>query len=239
MSQKSKTKTHKVEKSTRPLAAEKYEEMIITLLKQNPSGLTITDISNKLEISRITVNKYVLVLEAKGILFSKSIGAYNLYFTTERSFIPKDAMNAYYQGLMAGFASQLPEHKEEIFKKVGLGMDQFITFPVGSRFPDDVLKPESGSYKKLFEYYAQIYDKMDYLVENTAEIEVKINEKGNKAVFSFKNIKFLKVNVDFAMHFYIIAGMIEKTLPKIIKKKVICNVEKIYDTNVDLSIEII
>ncbi len=225
-------------KKSKPLTPEEYEEMILEYVKQFPSGLTITDISKGIGISRITVNKYILVLEAREKLFSKSIGAYKLYLVQERAFLPKSTIASFYQGLLSGFISELADKKEKVFKKIGFNMDKFITFPVGSGIPKDILKPEKGSYKKLLNYYAEFYNTMDYIIDKNTEIEVNINAKGNKAIYILKNIKPLEENEDFAMHFYIITGMIEKTLPLLIQRKVICNIEKIYDNNLEFSIEI-
>jgi len=223
---------------TKPHSPEKYEEMILDHVKQYPSGITITDISKGITVSRITVNKYVLVLEAKGKLFSKTIGAYKLYFASERRFVPKRTIVAYYQGLLSGIVDGLSGNEEEIFKNTGLNMNKFITFPVGSHFPKEVRKPKNGSYRDLFDYYAEIYNSMDYVIGEYAEIEVTINEKGNKATFTFKDVELLENDKNFAVHFYIVSGMIEKTLSKLLNKKVNCKVEKVYGNNVDLSIEI-
>ena len=223
---------------TKPRSPEEYEEMILDYVKQYPSGITITDISKGINVSRITVNKYVLVLEAKEKLFSKTIGAYKLYFASERQFIPKRAIIAFYQGLLSGIATEISENRETVFKNIGLNMDKFITFPVGSRFPKEIRQSKNGSYGELFQYYAEIYDSMDYVIEEFAEIEVTINEKGNKAIYTFKDVELLEKDNNFIVHFYIVSGMIQKTLSKLLNKKVICNVEKISGNNVDLSIEI-
>jgi len=230
-------------KRSKPHSPEKYEEMILDYVKQYPSGITITDISKGIKVSRITVNKYVLVLDAKEKLFSKTIGAYRLYFASERRFIPKKSIIAFYQGLLSGFVeglsgNEMRRNEEKVFKNTGLNMDKFITFPVGSHFPKEVRKPENGSYRGLFEYYAEIYNSMDFVIGEYAEIEVTINEKGNKAIFTFKDVELLENDRNFAVHFFIVSGMIEKTLSKLLNKSVICKVEKVYENNVDLSIEI-
>lgn len=226
-------------KRAKPRSPEKYEEMILNYVKQYPSGITITDISKGINVSRITVNKYVLVLEAKEKLFSKTIGAYKLYFSSERHFIPRRAIVAFYQGLLSGIAAEISENKESIFKNIGLNMDNFITFPVGSRFPKEIKQSKKGSYKGLFQYYAEIYDSMDYIIEDFAGIEVTINENGNKAIYTFKNVELLEADKNFIVHFYIVSGMIQKTLSKLLNKEVFCKVEKVYSNNVDLSIEIL
>lgn len=234
-----KANNKKKSNKSKPLRPEEYEKLILECVKNYPSGLTITDISEELDISRITVNKYILVLEAKEKVFSKKIGAYTLFFSSERTFIPWRIIASFYHGLLTGFSEEVSEKKEEVFKRIGLNMNRFLTFPVGSRFPKEILKPEKGSYRKLLEYYAKSYNTMDYMLDRNTKIEVKIEENGTRASYTFKNIDLLEENKDFAMHFYIVCGMIEKTLEILIKKKIKCNVERIYDNNVEISIQIL
>ena len=171
-----------------------YEVEILDCIRDHPGGVTITDIANLKEYSRNTVSKYVSILELKNLIISRKIGAYKLYFTSERRFIPRRAIVAFYQGLLSGIAEEISENKEDIFKNIGLNMDKFITFPVGSRFPKEIKQSKKGSYKDLFQYYAEIYDSMDYVIEDFAEIEVEINEKGNKATYTFKEVKLLEAD---------------------------------------------
>jgi predicted transcriptional regulator len=53
---------------------EMFEYNIIKILKKNNDGLTITDVSKKLNIHYITASKYLAVLEAKGIVECRNIG---------------------------------------------------------------------------------------------------------------------------------------------------------------------
>ena len=107
-----------------------YEVRIIELLQQSPSGLTITDIHNGINASRITVSKYISVLEAKGKVFSKKIGAYKLYFITERKYIPKTPMLAYYAGLLSCIKKEFSDLNK--FKEFGYLNDDFIKYPYSS-----------------------------------------------------------------------------------------------------------
>ena len=94
-------KGNKTEKSK--LQPEEYEKLILDQVKQFPSGLTIADISKNLGISRITVSKYSLVLEAKGKVLSKSIGAYTLFLPIKKTFVPLRSASTYMQGLLTIF----------------------------------------------------------------------------------------------------------------------------------------
>ena len=56
---------------------------ILEYIKEKPTGVTITEISSKNGFSRNTVSKYVKILGFKKKIFSKKIGYYNMYFSTE------------------------------------------------------------------------------------------------------------------------------------------------------------
>ena len=92
-----------------------YEQLILNHVNHFPSGLTIADVSKNLGISRITISKYISVLEAKEKVFSKSIGDYTLYLPLERTFIPLESVNSYYQGILKGLMEEFPGDKEEAF----------------------------------------------------------------------------------------------------------------------------
>ena len=215
-----------------------YEQLILDHVNHFPSGLTIADISKNLGISRITVSKYISVLEAKEKVYSKSLGAYTLYLPLERTFIHWTQINPYYQGLLKGLMEEFPGDKKEVFKRIGLKMNKFISFPLGSDFPKEVLKPVKGSYRNLLEYYAENYKTMDLIFGGNIELEADINEEGNKAIYAFKDIKMLKENESFILHFYIMCGWIEKTFEGLINKKITCRIERVYDYDVELSIQI-
>ena len=52
---------------------EKFD-LIINLLKDNPKGLMVTEIAEKLKISYLTSSKYIDILEAKGKIEIRYIG---------------------------------------------------------------------------------------------------------------------------------------------------------------------
>ncbi len=215
-----------------------YEKLILEQVKQNPSGLTIADISKKLEISRITVSKYILVLEAKKKVLSKSIGAYTLFLPVKKTIIPLRSASTYMQGLLSGLAIEIPENQEEVFKRIGLNMHKYFNIPLGSEFPRELIKPEKGSYRNLLEYYGENYETWDLIFGGSIDIEVDVDKEGTKASYLFKDISLLDESEDFILYFYLISGMIERTLGDLINKKVFCRVENISNNNVELSIQI-
>lgn len=227
-------------KKSKPLQPEEYEELILNHLKQYPSGLTITDVSKGIGVSRITVNKYILLLEANEKVFSKDIGAYTLFFSSERTFLPWRTIASFYQGILTGVSEVFSGDKEAAFKQIGKKMNRYLTFPVGSGFPKSLKKPIKGSYKELFNYYAEIYGSMDYMIDKKTKIKVEIDQSGTRAIYTLSNVSLLEENENYVLHFHIVCGMIEKTLQLFLKDKdVKCQIEEIESLKVRFSIEII
>lgn len=72
---------------------ENYERelsQIQRLLKENPKGLTVTDISREIGVNRNSVAKYLDVLQISGHLEMRSIGPAKMYFPAQR--VPISAM---------------------------------------------------------------------------------------------------------------------------------------------------
>jgi len=202
-----------------------YETRIIEHLQQTPSGLTITDIHNGINASRITVSKYISVLEAKGKVFSKKIGAYKLYFTSERKFIPKKPMLAYYAGLLSSIKKEFSDLNK--FKEFGYIINNFMIFPFSSAIPEDIKQSKIELLKGIFEYYTNIFPRLDLLMDKNVIIEKHIQEKENSIIIRLKNLKIFDTSKDFDVHFYIISGITEKAFTKSFGRKVTCNVNKI------------
>jgi len=202
-----------------------YKERIIEHLQQSPSGLTITDIHNGINASRITVSKYISVLEAKGKVFSKKIGAYKLYFVTERSFIPKTPMLSYYAGLLSCIKSEFTDLNK--FKEFGYIINDFMIFPFSSEIPEDIKQSKIDLLKGIFEYYTNIFPRLDLLMDKNVIIEKEIKEKDNSILIRLKNLKIFDTSENFDVHFYITSGITEKAFTKSFGRKVVCNVNKI------------
>jgi DNA-binding IclR family transcriptional regulator len=55
------------------------EEIILGILKQSDSSLTILEIAERTRIHRVTASKYLAVLEAKGFVKRRDVGKAKLY----------------------------------------------------------------------------------------------------------------------------------------------------------------
>ena len=95
-----------------------HEYEILECIRDTPSGATVSDIVALTGFSRNTVSKYVSILELKEQVFSRNIGAYRLYFSTKKRYIPLDLAISYYKALISRFKKYIPE-TESLAKKIG------------------------------------------------------------------------------------------------------------------------
>ncbi len=72
---------------------EEIKEKLVNLLSNSKTGLSGLEISEQLEINRITTTKYLNIFAAEGLLKQKNIGNVNLWFIedgTEKFHFPED-----------------------------------------------------------------------------------------------------------------------------------------------------
>ena len=72
---------------------EELKEKLIDLLGNSKTGLSGLEISERLEINRITTTKYLNIFAAEGLIKQKNIGNVNLWFIedgTEKFHFPED-----------------------------------------------------------------------------------------------------------------------------------------------------
>lgn len=61
------------------------EEIILSVLRQSDTSLTILEIAEKARIHRVTASKYLAVMEAKGHVRRRDVGKAKLYSPTDNS----------------------------------------------------------------------------------------------------------------------------------------------------------
>ena len=59
---------------------EEIKEKLVYLLKNSKTGFSGLEISQRLEINRITTTKYLNIFAAEGLIKQKNIGNVNLWF---------------------------------------------------------------------------------------------------------------------------------------------------------------
>lgn len=204
-----------------------HEFEILECIGHNPGGVTVSDIANFTKFSRNTISKYVSILELKKQIFSKKIGAYKLFFTTKRSYIPLELAISYYKALISRFKKYIP-NTEGLAKKIGKEAVNDIKFTFGP----SVLKqmrslkdnPISRVHLESFKSFYPVYDPFSPEIEISI---IDIDPKGKSATFRFKNSPFLLDTKDFDYHIYIIAGITEGILERELKMDVLCEIKEV------------
>jgi len=78
---------------TRGYQTEEIKEKLVDLLTNSKTGLSGLEVSERLEINRITITKYLNIFAAEGLIKQKNIGNVNLWFIedgTEKFNFPED-----------------------------------------------------------------------------------------------------------------------------------------------------
>lgn len=184
------------------------------------------------------------MLEIKQKIFKRKVGAYNLYFSSKKSFFPKEIISSYYKALLSGLKKNYP-NDEEIFKEIGRNSLEFIDFSFGPTLTKGLKNLRNIPVPKIyFEVFGKFYPSYDILQPSIEISEPIMDESDNKAVYRFKNSEFLDNSKDFIYHFYIVSGIIEALWEREVGRTVECKVEKIHVANkkedafFELSIEI-
>ena len=221
-----------------------YEAEILEYIKQNPSGVTITDIANGTEHSRNTVAKYISKLENKSMIFRKKIGAYHLYFVGKQGYFPKEITTSYYKAILAGLKKHFP-NKEETFKQIGREALSHIDFTFAPTITRQMKVVKGSPILKLyFELFKSFYSSYDLLQPAIEISDPDIDESGMKAKYRFSKSEFLEDTDDFIYHFHMAVGIMEAILTREIGRPVECFIEDIHitdnkeDSYVEISVNI-
>lgn len=215
-----------------------FKGEILNFIKNNPAGVTITDIADGINSSRNTVSKYIIYLETDGEVNYKKLGPYNLYFSVERSHIPKRMIMMHYDGLLNGIKKKLSSIQD--YKELGHSVAENMYLPYGSKIPDEILPHKRGNKKRFLKYFGNVFPYIDFIYDSVVDIDIEINEEGSEVVYRLNNIEFESYE-NIEVHFYIESGVIEKYLTKILKTEAQCNVDTIDKDNkfVELSVQFI
>jgi len=225
-----------MKKSKNKKSAEEYREEIIAFIDHNPSGVTITDIAKGINTSRVTAGKYIAILLERQEVFFKEIGAYKLYYSSKSQLIPREMVFSYFEGLLNGL-DQFIEDKEKL-KTIGKKIADYMDFPYGSKVPAEVLpKNNRTSVDKFLTYFGSMIPFVQFVYRNKINVITKLDEHKKRAVYRLSNIK--ELGRFMQIHFYIMMGVIEKSIQKKLNLKVRAQIEKMDFENdiVEFSLE--
>ena len=198
-----------------------FEEEILNFLRQMAAGQTITDIANAINSTRITVSKYINGLEKEEKVFSKKIGAYNLYFSSERNYVPRDLAIGFYEGILSWMKHQFEE--PESYKELGHTISKFLPMPKGTY--ENVLPSIVGTSSKFLKYFGKVFTYYDFVFEEKLNVDVLVDKNGNSAIYKLNDIQLLGDNTNFDHHFQIMAGVMESLISRLLEKETTCNLD--------------
>ena len=213
-----------------------WEGEILDYLKEHPNGCTITEIAAPVEkggigTTRITVSKYMSGLVLKNQVYPKKVGVYNLYYSVERQTIPIKLVRTYYLGVLTGLKENfIDEDDPTELKEFGHIIAETILLKVDDQFPDEV-KKSLNTFIAFLNYFPKIYPKLDFLYDKNWIIEEEINEGETKAEYTLKNVNILEISDVCSLHFYIMAGLLEKVISIGLNFEIICDILEIDSEN--------
>ncbi|MFX0135250.1 MAG: winged helix-turn-helix domain-containing protein [Candidatus Hodarchaeota archaeon] len=221
------------------------ESKILYYIKERAYGVTISDTSNELRIPREEVRNYINTFMIQNKIYSKKIGAYNMYFSSEKNFIHKKFLVTLYKAILSNMSKKIHDNKEDFFKEIGQNI--FGDIDVASERPVHIAKRledfKNNPIKELhFEVFKDIFPAY-YIFESIDVSDPKISKTKNKAVFRLTNSEFLTNFDDSLYHFNVISGIIESKMSTDLGVPITCNIETIHisdkkeESHVDLSIE--
>ena len=203
-----------------------WKKEIFKFLNDNPSGYTITNIAEGIDSTRITVSKYLALLEQENTVLSKEIGVYKLYFSKVRKYIELDLVHSFYSAFLRGVKAKFGSDNEK-FKKLGYFIsDTFFKYLL-EQYPDS-LRKKITSFKDFLQFFGRLYPYHEFLYTKNMIVEEEIDAYSEKGVFTLKNVEILNKSEDLQYHFYIFAGVFERTLSRVFKNTpIVCSIESI------------
>jgi DNA-binding transcriptional ArsR family regulator len=199
-----------------------YEHKILECLAEHITGLTISDLATKTDISRNTIYRYLGILEGRGDVYNKRVGSYNLYFPMKRSMLYRESITTFLKGLFSKLKDSFPG-KEALFKEYGMKIAESITLPFPSKGQEELEKLEGYSLNEILESISIWGPHFNLLFDNVSISDIEI-KKANRGIVTFINSEIIDSDNDSIYYFHVMAGIIEKKLGKFTNKKVKCDV---------------
>lgn len=215
-----------------------WAEEILNYLRENPFGVTITDIAEGMnpQTTRVTVHKYIKLLLEQGKVFAREVGVYNLYYSSERILVPINFVNKFYIGMLTGLKDKFSSKKD--FKELGYNIADAMIKELVEQFPKS-LRDQIKSFKDFLQYFAKLYPYFEINPDYNLVVEEEISEDGNRALFHFKNTNIFNLSENSEYHFYLLTGMMERSLSRIFRTKIKVEIDSINKNEKSVKISVI
>ena len=201
-----------------------FEVEILNYLNEKTSGQTITDIANGIDSTRITVSKYINGLEKEDKIFTKKIGAYTLYFSSERSSVPRNLAMGFYEGILVWLKDEITDM--ERFRNLGFTVAKSLPMPTGEYF-EKLLPPNKTPIKKLLKYFGKVFTYYDFLFDERLKVDIIVDDEGLSAIYKLYNINLLEKPEIYNGHFYLMSGVIQSFVSSWLRQETTCKVDYI------------
>ena len=196
-----------------------YKTKILECISDNLTGLTVTDIANKLGYTRNTVYKYIEKLVEQGLIHDKKLGTYTLYFSKEKNILYKEGIISFFKGLLANLKKVHPD-EENIYKIIGRNIAGSMEVPFAYEGREYLKKLKNFSDLEILESIGEYFPYFNILDDSISISEIEINKNDNKAIITFVNSGLLEHSDDYIYYFYLIVGLIEKKLSEYTSKEI-------------------
>ncbi|MHA1148883.1 MAG: winged helix-turn-helix domain-containing protein [Promethearchaeota archaeon] len=229
-----------------------YKIEILECIKENPGGLTITDISEITGFTRNTIYKYIKDLKENNLVFTKKVGPYKQYFSTRKFHLPYDTAISYYKAILKNiknFIGKLGEltlnEQKTIVKAMGKNTVKDIKFPFAANTMNQLRELKHVKLNRLhLQAFQQFYTAYDIFQPDIVITIKELDEKNQYAVYRFHNSIFLEDSEDYIYHIYLMIGITEGILENALEREVNVKVKEIYigsskeDSYFDIEIQI-
>lgn len=203
------------------------ELKILDYLKERPSGSTITDISNDLELHRNTVSKYISRLNEGNYIKIKEFGRYKMCYSTEKRLMPKKTFMQIYKGILHGLKRHFP-NQEQVFKKIGTELMDYYPpeatnlAKIINELKNEYSKIEDVSLKTIIQAIEDIYYSVFF--DSIKITKIELFDEGRTIKIQYGNTTFLKSSDNFIYHIYMFIGYIEALLRGFFDRNYVCSV---------------
>lgn len=205
-----------------------YEFEILDYIMNNPRGVSITEIANKMNYSRNTVAKYTSLLEYKRLIFKKKIGPVNLLFSVEHNNLPSSLVVSFYKSLLKGLKTIYPQDMEKM-KEIGKIVASEINLPMPSQYIEYLNSTKTITFSKFYmDLFRTLYTSFDILQPDVEITIVEEDYEKGTILFRFTNSVFLDGTDDFIYHLYFTSGIAEEIISTLMNMPIKVNVEKVH-----------
>jgi len=168
---------------TRGYQTEEIKEKLVDLLSSSKTGLSGLEISERLNINRITTTKYLNVFAAEGFVKQKNIGNVNLWFIedgTEKFHFPEDFFK-----VKTKYLEYLTARKEKLAYNLVRNSFHSTTQPV--KIITEIIVPAIQSVYGIFDQGKIGKSELNFL-EKIISNSIQIVNLGNFEVDMKKNV---------------------------------------------------